>query len=58
MMNLSIRRSTLSEAESNRHRRIAARGGDTKDVLVNNGFNTPELVISLLQTEFSLTGTA
>jgi len=33
-------------------------GGDITDILVNNGFNTPELVTSLLHTEFSLTQTA
>jgi hypothetical protein len=53
-----IARQAYEEVREDRHPIIFFSGGDITDILVNNGFNTPELVTSLLHTEFSLTETA
>ena len=43
------------EVREDRHPIIFLSGKDIADILVANGFNTPELVSSLLKTEFALT---
>jgi hypothetical protein len=53
-----ISRQAYEEVREDRHPIIFFSGGDIADILVNNGFNTPELVTSLLHTEFALTDTA
>lgn len=53
-----IARQAYEEVREDRHPIIFFSGGDITDILVNNGFNTPELVTSFLYTEFSLTETA
>ena len=50
-----IARQAYEEVREDRHPIIFFSGGDITDILVNNGFNTPELVTSFLYTEFSLT---
>src|SRR6202008_3712815 len=54
----SIGRQAYEEVREDRHPIIFFSGGDVADILVNNGFNSPELVLSLLHTEFSLTDIA
>lgn len=50
-----VARQAYEEVREDRHPIIFFSGRDIADILVNNGFNTPELVISLLSTEFPLT---
>jgi hypothetical protein len=53
-----IARQAYEEVREDRHPIIFFSGRDIADILINNGFNTPELVVSLLNTEFPLTETA
>jgi hypothetical protein len=53
-----IARQAHEEVREDRRPIIFFSGRDIADILINNGFNTPELVISLLNTEFPLTQTA
>ena len=53
-----IARQAYEEVREDRHPIIFFSGRDIADILINNGFNTPELVTSLLNAEFSLTETA
>jgi hypothetical protein len=53
-----IARQAYEEVREDRHPIIFFSGRDIADILINNGFNTPELVASLLNTEFPLTETA
>jgi len=52
-----IARQAYQEVREDRHPIIFLSGRDITNILVNNGFNTPELVTSLLHTEFPLTKT-
>ncbi|MGJ5040660.1 restriction endonuclease [Bradyrhizobium sp. HKCCYLRH1062] len=52
-----VARQAYEEVREDRHPIIFFSGGDITDILVRNGFNTPELVTSLLHSEFSLTET-
>jgi len=53
-----IARQAYEEVREDRHPIIFFSGKDIADILINNGFNTPELAASLLNTEFPLTETA
>jgi hypothetical protein len=50
-----IARQAYEEVREDRHPIIFLSGRDVANILVDNGFNTPELVTSLLRTEFPLT---
>lgn len=49
-----IARQAYEEVREDRHPIIFFSGRDIADILIHNGFNTPELVASLLITEFPL----
>jgi hypothetical protein len=53
-----IARQAYEEVREDRHPIIFFSGRDIADILINNGFNTPELVICLLNAEFPLKETA
>jgi hypothetical protein len=54
----AIARQAYEEVREDRHPIIFFSGRDIADILTNNGFNTPELVASLLNSEFPLKETA
>ncbi len=51
-----IGRQAYEEVREDRHPIIFFSGKDIVDILTTNGFNTPQLVETMLQNEFSVTG--
>lgn len=51
-----IGRQVYEEVREDRHPIIFLAGGDITNILMSNGFNTPELVTSMLRGEFAVSG--
>jgi hypothetical protein len=49
-----IARQAYEEVREDRHPIVFLSGKDIADILVTNGFSTPDAVRTLLETEFSL----
>jgi hypothetical protein len=51
-----VARQAYEEVREDRHPIIFLSGGDIANILTANGFNSPELVESLLKSEFAVSG--